>query len=52
MAIGIGDLKIIEYGGEAYCQAALLRYRLFYEEHGVPCKCLFSWTKFASSSNR
>jgi predicted GNAT family N-acyltransferase len=40
MTIAMGHLKIIEYGSEAYCQAALLRYRLFYEEHGVPFEAI------------
>jgi predicted GNAT family N-acyltransferase len=35
------QLKSIDYGSEAYNQAALLRYRLFYQEHNIPFASIF-----------
>jgi predicted GNAT family N-acyltransferase len=34
-------LKSIEYGSEAYNQAAQLRYELFYREHNIPFESIF-----------
>ena len=34
-------LKFIEYGSPEYLQAARLRYRLFYEEHGIEFESIF-----------
>lgn len=36
------SLKFIEYGSPEYYQAALLRYRLFYQDHGIPFEALFN----------
>jgi predicted GNAT family N-acyltransferase len=35
-------LKFIEYGSEEYSQAAILRYRLFYQEHDIPFESIFN----------
>jgi predicted GNAT family N-acyltransferase len=35
------QLKFIEYGSEEYSQAAILRYQLFYQEHGIPFESIF-----------
>ena len=36
------QLKFVEYGSPEYHQAARLRYRLFYQEHGIPFKSIFN----------
>jgi GNAT superfamily N-acetyltransferase len=35
------QLKSIKYGSPEYYQAARLRYRLFYQEHGIPFEVIF-----------
>ncbi len=35
------QLKLIEYGSPEYQQAAQLRYRLFYQEHGISFAAIF-----------
>lgn len=35
------QLKFVEYGSPEYHQAAQLRYRLFYQEHGIPFEAIF-----------
>lgn len=36
------QLKFVEYGSLEYQQAAQLRYRLFYQEHGIPFESIFA----------
>lgn len=35
------QLKFVEYGSSEYQQAARLRYRLFYQEHGIAFESIF-----------
>ena len=35
------QLKFVEYGTLEYQQAAQVRYRLFYQEHGIPFESIF-----------